>query len=481
MPDLLSRWYLGVIFFSKHNKQYKELLTHDSHTQCRAHMTHTPSIKWTNASVRAFAKNADPLTAIEEAARALVLKARENGWEGPPFNPLYIAEMLEVKIEANSSVADARLVATESGPKIEFNPQQPRERVRFSIAHEIAHLLFPDWSNRVRNRGGERTIDDWQLEMLCNLAASEFVLPIGSMSAASSIPSIEDLMRQRRQFDVSAEAFLIRLAKISNEPIGLIVSSPTVSDTGRRHYKIDYFINSPTAPKIVLSGMMVPDASIVHRCTAIGQTDRSVESWVIGTPTQIECVGLTAYPGSVYPRVAVLVRFGQSQERHTPIRMLHGNVLDTRDSGKTIVCQLVNDKAVKWGGGVARKTATRFPGTEEAYTEQVLRIPQHDRLGRVIFSKASEQLTIASLIGQEGFGPSLFPRIRYLALRNCFAIVAQFAKSTGASIQMPKIGTGSAGGDWLTIEELLDDVIVRAGLSVTVYELPPRRAQLELF
>ena len=50
--------------------------------------------------------------------------------------------MLEVQIEANSSVADARLVATESCPKIEFNPQQPRERVRFSIAHEIAHLLY---------------------------------------------------------------------------------------------------------------------------------------------------------------------------------------------------------------------------------------------------------------------------------------------------------------------------------------------------
>ena len=127
-------------------------------------MPNAPSINWTNASVRAFAKNADPLTAIEEAARTLVLKAREKGWEGPPFNPLRIAELLEVQIEANSSVADARLVATERGPKIEFNPQQPRERVRFSIAHEIAHLLFPDWSEQIRNRGGDRprTTGSWK-------------------------------------------------------------------------------------------------------------------------------------------------------------------------------------------------------------------------------------------------------------------------------------------------------------------------------
>ncbi|OYW62135.1 MAG: hypothetical protein B7Z31_01715 [Rhodobacterales bacterium 12-65-15] len=169
-------------------------------------MLESTSINWTNTSVRAFAKNADPMVAVEKAARSLVLKARENGWEGPPFNPLRIAEMLNVQIEANSSVADARLVATESGPKIEFNPQQPRERVRFSIAHEIAHLLFPDWAEQTRNRGGSEAADDWQLEMLCNLAASEFVLPIGSLPSTSKIPPIEDLMRRRREYDVSAEA-----------------------------------------------------------------------------------------------------------------------------------------------------------------------------------------------------------------------------------------------------------------------------------
>ncbi len=443
-------------------------------------MSDTSSFRWTNASVKAFAKNADPLIAIEEAARTLVLKAREKGWEGPPFNPLRIAEMLGVRIEANSSVADARLVATKSGPKIEFNPQQPRERVRFSIAHEIAHLLFPDWSEQIRNRGGDETADNWQLEMLCNLAASEFVLPIGSLSAATDIPSIEDLMRQRREYDVSSEAFLIRLAKISKQPIGIFVASPTVSETGARHYKIDYFISSPTAPKIRPSGMAIPDESIVHRCTAIGHTDRSVERWVIGTATQIECVGLPAYPGRVYPRVAGLVRFNRAQENHHPIRLIHGNVLEPRNRGKKIICQLVNDKAIKWGGGVARKIAKRFPDAEKAYTEQVMKIPKNGRLGSVVFSAASEDLTIASLVGQEGFGPSLFPRIRYSALQICLEQVADHAASIGASIHMPKIGTGSAGGDWSTVEEIIDDAMVRAGLLVTIYDVPPKRVQLEL-
>lgn len=354
--------------------------------------------------------------------------------------------MLNVRIEANSSVADARLVSTESGPKIEFNPQQPRERVRFSIAHEIAHLLFPDWAEQTRNRGGGGAADDWQLEMLCNLAASEFVLPIGSLPSTSKIPPIEDLMRLRREYDVSAEAFLIRLAKTSSQPIGVFVSSPVVSEAGTRHYKIDYFFGSPTVPALHLSGALIPSQSIVHRCTAIGHTDRSAESWITGAPTQVECVGLTAYPGNVYPRVAGIVRFDEVHENHVPLRLVHGDVLQPRNGGRKVICQLVNDKAVRWGGGVARKIAKRYPGAVEAFTKQVLQIPERDRLGRTVFCEAADDTTIASLIGQEGFGPSLFPRIRYEALQTCLEQVVNYTVKINASIHMPKIGTGSARG-----------------------------------
>lgn len=445
-------------------------------------MRNTPAINWTNESVRAFAKNADPLEAIERAARSLVLKARESGWEGPPFNPLRIAEMLGAQIVANSSIADARLIATESGPKIEFNPQQPRERVRFSIAHEVAHMLFPDWRDQIRNRGGQKEVaDDWQLEMLCNLAAAEFVLPIGSLSSASMVPPIEDLMRQRCEYDVSAEAFLIRLAKVSTQPIGVFLASPHQSNDAERRYTVNYFVGSPTAPRAQISGTEVPPSSVIRFCTAIGYTDRSIENWVIESPTQIECVGIPAYPGSVYPRVAGLVRFDHAQADLKPISILNGNILEPRNGGQKIICQLVNDKAVTWGGGVARKMAGRFPDAEEQFKERIFHLSRSERLGRVIFSKASDEITVASLIAQEGYGPSLFPRIRYTALKHCLEVVTQRAKEIDASIHMPRIGTGSAGGDWGTVEEMLDDIMVRAGVFVTVYDPPPKRAQLELF
>jgi len=444
-------------------------------------MKNASSINWTNPSVKSFAADIDPIEAIKIASRKLVLKAREKGWEGPPFNPLRLAEMLEVHVEANSSVADARLIATDSGPKIEFNPQQPRERVRFSIAHEIAHLLFSDWRDQIRNRGvHDETADNWQLELLCNLAASEFVLPIGSLPATTSVAPIEQLMRERREYDVSAEAFLIRLAKISIQPIGIFVASPFGVDEGARQYRIDYFVSSPTAPEMRLSGKLIPDESVVRTCTAIGHTNKASEAWVTGANTQIECVGLPPYPGSRYPRVAGLVRFGAADVDRRPIRTVHGNVLEPRNGGAKIICQLVNDKAIKWGGGIARKMAKRFPKAEARFSDAMIKLPQDARLGSVIFSQADDDITIASLIAQEGFGPSLFPRIRYAALGSCFESVVLRATEHSATIHMPKIGTGVAGGDWSTIEEMLDDVMVRADLSVTIYEIPPKRVQLEL-
>ncbi|WP_419912417.1 ImmA/IrrE family metallo-endopeptidase [Hoeflea sp.] len=175
-------------------------------------MTNTNQITWTNKSVLSFAGNIDPIKAIERATRDLVNLARQKGWSGPPFNPVFIAKLLNIQIEANTNIADARTISSDGDTRIEYNPRQARERVRFSIAHEIAHLLFPDAAERVRNRGGTKDIaDDWQLELLCNLAASEFVMPFGSLASKNSVSSIEELMVERRKFDVSAEAFLTRI------------------------------------------------------------------------------------------------------------------------------------------------------------------------------------------------------------------------------------------------------------------------------
>ncbi len=121
------------------------------------------------------------MAAIEHRARELSLQAHGGGWEGPPYDPFELADPLGIEIVARQDLDDARLVASAGGPRIEFNPQRRPARVRFSVAHEIGHFLFDDYGERVRYRDSvKRREDDWQLEILCNVAAAEFLMPAGA-------------------------------------------------------------------------------------------------------------------------------------------------------------------------------------------------------------------------------------------------------------------------------------------------------------
>ncbi len=438
-------------------------------------------VDWTNPSVISFSGLADPIAKIQEKARELALIALEGGWSGPPYNPIKIAEMLGAKVVPNYDIVDARTVEVDGKPTIEFNPRQPRERVRFSIAHEAAHLLFPDALDEVRHRGGTGSVrDEWQLEMLCNLAASEFVMPIGRFTADEEVSRLPDLMKIRTQFDVSAEAFMIRFTKTSSSSIGLFCASPFQNVEGSWLYRVDYYIPSPVAPTPKILGKTIPKDSAVYRCSAIGYTDYGHETWLNDNPFDVEYVGIPAYPGTPLPRALGLIHFSRLAEGHSPIKYVHGNALVPRGEGPKIICQLVNDRASKWGGGIARQAAKKYPEAENIFSRWVSE-SNDGLLGSVHLVHVDESTSIASLVAQSGFGPSSIPRIRYGALEKALSQLCDAACQDGATVHMPRIGTGAAGGDWIAIENLIQDTLVKSGISVTIYDLPPKRQQLELF
>lgn len=441
----------------------------------RKRVAKSDGIRWTNNSVLGLARDQDPVVVIERMARELVLRARDQGWQGPPFNPVAIADLLQIPVEATADVADARTVVEGGTLRIQFNPTQPRERVRFSIAHEIAHTLFPDVTDAVRHRATLTSADEWQLEMLCNLAAAEFVMPLGSLPARDELPSVEALMLERRRFDVSAEAFLIRVTKVANDPVMMFCASSMSNEPGAKRYRIDYTVPSTSAPDFRITGRIVPAASAVYSCTAIGYTERRTENWFSHDALTVECVGIPGYPGTSLPRVAGVIRFAERPARQDSIKFVHGDVLDARGSEPKIICQLVNDQARTWGGGVARSTARKFPNAQRAFAAWIISIPRSKRLGEVHFTDAAESVFIASLVGQQGYGESSAPRIRYTALERCLERVVEFASERSASVHMPRIGSGTSGGSWDTVEEMIRSTLVADGVPVTVYDLPPKR------
>lgn len=433
------------------------------------------SIKWTNTSVLAL-QVSDPIAYVTERSRRVVLEAIEAGWPGPPYDPIALARHLGLRVEPREDLADARIVALGAKKlQIEFNPAQSAGRVRFSIAHEIAHSFFPDCAEQVRYRSksGGGGPDAWQLEMLCNLAAAELVMPIGSFSElADKAPSLDVLMQLRRTLDVSIEAIMIRFAKLTQRPTLLLGVSRLESGADSGRYRIDYSLPSSGWTRIPPAGSLLPDSTCASECTAIGYTAKAAETWPKIGRVQVECVGAPAYRAARFPRALCLVTDEDDERDSTaPIKQLQGDALQPRGTGKRLLVQVVNDRSEAWGGGFARAVAAKHPEAQRDYREWRRMRRGADLLGEV-HCFGGPLLSIASIVAQSGYGPSVSPRLRYPALQAGLKKVAELAKSVSASVHMPKIGSGQAGGHWEVILEMVRSEIASKGIAVTVYTLP---------
>lgn len=114
----------------------------------------------------------------------------------------------------------------------------------------------------------------------------------------------------------------------------------------------------------------------------------------------------------------------------------------------------------------------KWPVAQQAYRQWASEDRRNLALGNVHLAETNDKLSIVSMIAQRGYGASDKPRIRYSALRTCLQHLSVLATKQKATVHMPRIGTGLAGGSWNIISELIDDVLCRAGINVFVYDLP---------
>jgi O-acetyl-ADP-ribose deacetylase (regulator of RNase III) len=139
---------------------------------------------------------------------------------------------------------------------------------------------------------------------------------------------------------------------------------------------------------------------------------------------------------------------------------------------RSLIAHVVNDATPNWGGkGFAVTLRRAYPSAQEEF-RRWWRLHKQMRLGAVHILKVSPTLWIASMIAQHGYGPARRPRLRYDALKTALAEVAQIASTYKLRVQMPRIGTGQAGGKWEVIEPLISEAFSPSGSRVTVLDLP---------
>ena len=447
------------------------------------------AIQWTHPSVVRLLEQTgatDPVAYIQSRARALSLSMMEKGWTGPPYDPFRLADLLGVEVVARQELDDARLVPAGDHARIEFNPERRPERVRFSVAHELGHLLFEDFAERVRHRTTEeREPNEWQLEMLCNVAAAELLMPAGALTGTSEAHDLDltHLLDYRRSLGVSTEALLRRVVGLSARPCCVFAAARSNDEPV---FRVDYSIPSRRWSSPISAGAELHDTVLSH-CTAVGYSDHATETWNASS-LYVQAVGIPPYPGDRYPRVVGLVEPADDSTvvASEPIHYVRGDASDPRGQGPRIITHVVNDKAQRWSPrGFARSLMDRHPGAAQAYAEW----PMGNRtLGSIHLAQVDNETWVASLVAQAGYGPSQGPRLRVSALQASLARLAAKALGLGASIHMPLIGTGQAGMPWPVVRDIVLDELVDQSLDVTVYVLAeaqmpadaPREEQMSL-
>lgn len=190
--------------------------------------------------MQAHPKAATPEDAIRRAARDLVSFARDLGWQGPPFDPQIAASLRGIHATPSSTIEqDALIRPTPCGTAFEivWNEKAHRARVNFSFCHEISHTFFPDCAEAIRYRSvGHRCDPGRPLERLCDIGASEILLPFDSFSedARTLGLSIHSVVKLRTQYQASREAVARRLVELNVQPCAAVFLTHRLSLKERR-------------------------------------------------------------------------------------------------------------------------------------------------------------------------------------------------------------------------------------------------------
>jgi nicotinamidase/pyrazinamidase len=156
----------------------------------------------------------------------------------------------------------------------------------------------------------------------------------------------------------------------------------------------------------------------------------------------------------------------------TDIRYVTGDATDPIGSGPRVIAHVCNDVG-GWGRGFVLAVSKRWDAPEAAYRRWASQADDSFALGRVQFVDVGEDRWVANMIGQRDHKTlDGVPPVRYDAIRACLREVRRHCERHQATVHMPRIGCGLAGGRWRDVEAIVAEELTAHGIAVTVYDLP---------
>ncbi|GJF29695.1 Appr-1-p processing protein [Kitasatospora sp. NE20-6] len=154
------------------------------------------------------------------------------------------------------------------------------------------------------------------------------------------------------------------------------------------------------------------------------------------------------------------------------ITYVRGDATAPQGAGLRIIAHGCNDLG-GWGKGFVLALSRRWPEPEAAYRAWHRGRSGNDfALGAVQLVEVGPYLRVANIVTQRGMrtGRSSGVPVRYEAIDAGLAALGDHALRLGASVHMPRIGCGLAGGSWTKVEPLVASRLAGRGVAVTVYD-----------
>lgn len=153
------------------------------------------------------------------------------------------------------------------------------------------------------------------------------------------------------------------------------------------------------------------------------------------------------------------------------LRYVKGDATLPHGGGHKLIIHVCNDIG-GWGSGFVLAVSKRWKKPEEEYRKWY-RGQNKFELGEIQVVDVQSDIAIVNMIAQHkiGMDEEGNPPIRYEALRSCLDKVGELAVERSSSIHSCRFGCGLAGGDWNLVEPMINELLIKRGRNVTIYDL----------
>jgi len=169
----------------------------------------TRSRSWTSAAARRLRERAGECTDINQAI-CKVAKELLDGIECPPTDLISLSAKVGVtRLEAADIAGSGELRRDAQGLAIVYSRYLSQPRRRFTIAHELGHVVMESTGQHAPRNGRE-------VERLCDMLATEILMPRDVFEKRLPLNlSMEEVFGIAREFQTSLSTTAIRCAELA--------------------------------------------------------------------------------------------------------------------------------------------------------------------------------------------------------------------------------------------------------------------------